>query len=213
MTEEAAFRMGLNPEDVSIAVRECGNSVGRSTWIPGIGSRLPTVVDEAEDDLAVLGELLEYPRLPLPGKEQFPFRVGGNERNDLTAFQRLCEGARTGVFESQVTRSALVVAGVVCRQDRLRGLRHRPAQAGQDPGFHEDLEAIAHAEHGLTRLDEFHEVLAESAPQPGREDGARTNIVAGRETARDHEDVKVVELPLEFRGRIARELLQMDLLR
>src|SRR5437660_4824216 len=38
MAEEAAFRVGLNPEDISLAVREGGEPIRRSARVPRVGS-------------------------------------------------------------------------------------------------------------------------------------------------------------------------------
>src|SRR5947208_16099327 len=110
------------------------------------------IVDEPKDNLVVLGEILQDLRSTLLGEQQFSFRVSRDERHDLTALQRPREGAGPGVFESNVPRSALVVTGVVRREDGLRGLGDRAAQSWKLAGLGEDLDPISHANEGFDGL-------------------------------------------------------------
>ena len=211
--EEASFRVRLDPEDVPVAVAERGDPIRRPARIPWIRSSLPLIVNEPEDDLIVLREFLQHLRLAVFGEEQLSFRVSGNEGHDFRALQRLREGARAAIVEPEETRTALVVPGVVRGEDRLGRLGHRAAKGGKEARLHEDLEAVAHAEDGLARLDEFRQVAREAAPKAGGEDCPRADIVACRESTRNHEDVKVLEGPLQFARSVSGELLQVDLLR
>src|SRR5207249_10459393 len=82
MAEEATLRVGLNPEDISLAVREGGEPIRRPARVPGIRSWPPMAVDEPKDNLVVLGEIRQDLRLTLLGEQQFSFRVGRDERQD-----------------------------------------------------------------------------------------------------------------------------------
>src|SRR5205814_9345083 len=113
MAEEATLRVALHPEDIPLAVREGGEPIRRPARVPGIRSWPPMAVDEPKYNLVILGEIRQDLRLTLLGEQQFSFRVGRDERHDSTALQRPREGAGPGVFEPKVTRSALVVPGVV----------------------------------------------------------------------------------------------------
>src|SRR5256712_2207903 len=104
------------------------------------------------------------------------------------------------------------MARVVRREDRLRLVRHDAAQGGQETRYDQDLEAVAHAEHGLAGLRESDEVVRQPRAQACGEDRPRPDVIARREPARDHQNIVIVEVATQLRGRVARQLLQMDLL-
>src|SRR2546425_249747 len=104
------------------------------------------------------------------------------------------------------------MARVVRREDRLRLVRHDAAQGRQETRFDQDLEAVAHAEHGLARLHESDEVVRQPRAQAGGENRPRPDVIARRAPARDHQNIVIVEVATQLRGRVARQLLQMDLL-
>src|SRR5437016_14593750 len=99
MAEEATLRVGLNPEDISLAVREGGEPIRRPARVPGIRSWPPMAVDEPKDNRVVLGEIRQDLLLTLLGVEQLSFRVGRDEWHALTALQRPRDVERPGVSE------------------------------------------------------------------------------------------------------------------
>src|SRR6266571_3288392 len=205
--------MWLHAEDVPVAVAERGDVERGPAGVPRISGVPPAVVDETEYDLIVLDELPQHPFLAVGGEQELALGVGGDERDDLAFLQGPGEGARTAVLHAEQAGPALVVARVVRREDRLRLVRHDAAQGRQETRLDENLKAVAHAEHGLAGLHEPDEVLRKLRSQAGREDRSRPDVVARREPARNHENVVVVEVATQLRGRVARELLQVDLLR
>src|SRR3990170_1151700 len=213
MAEEAALGVGLDAEHVPVPVAEGGDVVRRPARVPWVACVAALVIDVAEDDLVVLDELPEQSLLPAPRQEELPLRVRGDERDHASLPQPPGERARAALLEPEEARAALVVTGVVRREDGL-GLRgHRPLETGEEARLHEHLEAVAHAKHRLARLDELDEVHRELRPNPCGEDRPRAHVVAGGEAAGHHEDVVLLEASTQVRRRVPRELLEMDLLR
>src|SRR5207245_11522443 len=85
--------------------------------------------------------------------------LGRDERHYLAFLQGPGERARTAFLHAKEARSALVVARVVRREDRLRLVRHHAAQGREETCLDEDLEAVAYAEDRLARLHESDEVV------------------------------------------------------
>src|SRR5439155_19324026 len=64
---------------------------------------------------------------------------------------------------------------------------------------------------GFSGLDEFLELLRQLAPKSGGEDRPGPNVIAGGESARNHEEVEIVQGALHRRGHVSGQLLQMHL--
>src|SRR6266571_7960211 len=195
MPEEAPLWMRLYAENISVAVAQRGDVEGRPARVPRVARVGPAVVDEPEDDLVVVNELPQHLLLPVFRQQEFSFRVRGYERNDAALFQAAREDARSAVFQPQEAGTALVMARIIRREDRLRHVRHHAVQGREEARLHQDLEPVADAEEGLARLHEGDEIFRKLRSEPGREDRARADVVPRREAARDHEDVIIVEVP------------------
>src|SRR2546427_745240 len=159
--EEAALRVRLDAEHVPVAVAQRRDVVCRPARAPGIPGVPPSVVDEPEHDLLVLDELPEDVLLTRSREQELALGVGGDHLQDAAAGDLRNKRTPAAVLLPEEARPALVVAGVVDREDGLRGLRHRSPEGGEEPRLDEDLESVADAEHGLPRLDELREVLRE----------------------------------------------------
>ena len=213
VSEETPLRVGLHAEDVSVAVAQSRDVVCRPARVPRIASVLPAVVHEAEHNLVVVDELLQHSLFAMLWEEEFALRMGRDEGDHAPCLQAAREHAGAPVFQLQQARSALVVARVVRREDGLGRVRHHASEGGQQPRLHEHLESVAHAENGFAGVHESDEVLRELRPEARREDRARADVVARSKPSGNHQDVVVVQVSSKLRGRVARELLQVDLLR